>query len=62
MDEFSLTPGDSVTRCDICGKPFIYGMATVVGGEITTFEKGDDPGGKQADGSWTHNRCYEGSK
>ena len=54
-----VTPVDGITRCDICHKPFIYGMVKTSCDHYTIVEKSPDPGACQPDGRWAHNRCYE---
>lgn len=62
-DAMNMEPKDGVTRCEICGKPFIYGFAKLnEAGEFEVVEKHPDPGRCQNDGTWAHNACYEGSR
>ena len=53
-----VTPVDGITRCDICHKPFIYGMVKTSCDHYTIVEKSPDPGACQPDGRWATRRSH----
>ena len=54
-----VTPIEGITRCGICRRPFIYGMAKKTDGSYEIVSHSPDPGRQQSDGIWAHDRCFE---